>query len=294
MEILKNGAADCRSCRLNLILTTFAIAFLFVGPAAASGWQTTDDFPYTLRVSTELAIIPSGAAVLTLGLIARETMALPSAQDIRKLNKGNLPAFDRSATYNYSETADKVSDLGLIAAQSLPLLLAASQLTDVRARWRNIVTLLVMLAESSMWTMGVTSLAKVLAGRPRPFAYNNAVSMELKMKKSFTSFFSGHTSDAFCNAVFFATVFSEMHPTSPWRFVVWGGALAVASTTGALRYVAGKHFPSDVLVGAAVGSLFGYMIPFLHRKKNWNPNRPIAVLPSVSSRQVGLNVVWEL
>jgi hypothetical protein len=40
--------------------------------------------------------------------------------------------------------------------------------------------------------------------------------------------------------------------------------LALASTTSDLGTRAGKHFYSDVLVGAAVGSALGGLIPYLH------------------------------
>jgi len=39
----------------------------------------------------------------------------------------------------------------------------------------------------------------------------------------------------------------------------------MASTVGYLRYEAGVHFPTDILIGAIVGSAIGYAIPYLHR-----------------------------
>jgi hypothetical protein len=38
---------------------------------------------------------------------------------------------------------------------------------------------------------------------------------------------------------------------------VWAGAGALGAATGVLRIRAGQHFPTDVLVGAAVGTAFG-------------------------------------
>lgn len=35
-----------------------------------------------------------------------------------------------------------------------------------------------------------------------------------------------------------------------------------------LRYEAGKHYPTDLIVGAAFGSLVGWGIPKLHEVKN--------------------------
>lgn len=40
-------------------------------------------------------------------------------------------------------------------------------------------------------------------------------------------------------------------------FKIWEGALGTTTTVGALRVASGKHFPSDVLDGATVGSVVG-------------------------------------
>lgn len=282
-------------CTYSLFLGVLMGMLLCSEIVNASGWSTTDDFPYTLRLPTELAIIPSGATVLALGIFARDAMEEHSREEILGLDRANVPIFDRRATYNDSRTADKISDIGLISMQYMPLLFAIREFRNFKHRWRNVVTLAVMFGEATMWTTGVTNFTKALIRRPRPLMYNNQVSMAQKLDSPFTSFFSGHTSDTFCNAVFVATVFSDMYPRSPWRFVVWGASMAVASTTGAMRFVAGKHFPSDILTGAVVGSLVGYLAPLLHRKNLWNQNTTtIAVLPDISKTHAGFTLIFGL
>jgi membrane-associated phospholipid phosphatase len=49
-----------------------------------------------------------------------------------------------------------------------------------------------------------------------------------------------------------------------WAFVACG---AVAAGVGVLRVVAGKHYPTDVLAGAAAGALIGWAVPALHRAR---------------------------
>jgi membrane-associated phospholipid phosphatase len=41
-------------------------------------------------------------------------------------------------------------------------------------------------------------------------------------------------------------------------------------TTGLMRYKAGKHFWTDVLIGYAVGALVGVGVPALHSTSLWN------------------------
>ena len=52
-----------------------------------------------------------------------------------------------------------------------------------------------------------------------------------------------------------------------WMWTVAGVvAIAGASITGISRILAGQHFPSDVLVGAAIGALTGWVVPAVHRQ----------------------------
>ena len=90
----------------------------------------------------------------------------------------------------------------------------------------------------------------------------------LESKQTFTagaSFFSGHTSCVASNSFFAARVFSDYYPESKWKPVVWGAAIALPAVTGYLRVKAGKHYPSDVIAGYAVGAAVGYFVPKLHR-----------------------------
>lgn len=40
--------------------------------------------------------------------------------------------------------------------------------------------------------------------------------------------------------------------------------MAAATTTGVLRIVSGRHFTTDVLAGAALGALTGWLVPKWH------------------------------
>ena len=43
--------------------------------------------------------------------------------------------------------------------------------------------------------------------------------------------------------------------------------MATASVQSGLRMASGDHFPSDVIIGALVGTAAGIMIPALHRRQ---------------------------
>jgi hypothetical protein len=78
------------------------------------------------------------------------------------------------------------------------------------------------------------------------------------------SFYSGHSSTAFTAAIAGSLLYAESAPTPAAKLVVWGSELALAGATANLRIRAGKHYYSDVVVGAMVGSGLGILIPALH------------------------------
>ncbi|HYV91829.1 MAG TPA: phosphatase PAP2 family protein [Chitinophagales bacterium] len=82
------------------------------------------------------------------------------------------------------------------------------------------------------------------------------------------SFYGGHPSAPAAATLFVASVYSAYHPHSPFRFVLYGVAVAATGTTAYLRYKGGYHFPTDLAVGVALGSAYGLLIPKLHRCKD--------------------------
>ena len=93
---------------------------------------------------------------------------------------------------------------------------------------------------------------------PRPYMYSKSGKGAEKANEAraeaYGSFYSGHASAAFTVAVFTGEWFSEIYPNSKYKALVWASSLSMAGLVGALRVVAGKHYPTDVVVGALVGT----------------------------------------
>jgi hypothetical protein len=144
------------------------------------------------------------------------------------------------------------------------------------------LTDVVILQEALMLATSMSSYAKSFRIHSTPLAYDPKVSdSEKRVPQSASSFFSNHTATAFTAAVFSGYTFQLRHPESrlvPW---VWGTSLTMATGVGALRILAGKHFPSDVVAGAAVGALCGYVVPRLHlrsaasKRRTADSRRPV-------------------
>ncbi len=109
----------------------------------------------------------------------------------------------------------------------------------------------VILYESLSLTVGINILSKGLILRYRPLAYNDTVPMDARLDADAKkAFFSGHSALSWVCTTFFAKVYTDLHPDSPWIRHVWVGAIGLSTLTAGLRVAAGKHFLSDVVVGA--------------------------------------------
>ena len=226
----------------------------------------SDSSPYSLSTYTDSLLIGSGAVLLALTLYTKEKVDPLTDDKIVALTPGNINRLDRSATDNWSPNGAKWSDITLTSTMISPLAFLLNDKTR-----DDFIILGVMYGESILITNGLSMTIKDIVQRKRPFIYNpDAPYKEKKEKDAVRSFYSGHTANAFNSAVFVSTVFSDYYAQSPWRYAVWGTTLTLASTTGYLRYYSGKHYPTDIIAGAIIGSITGWAIPALHRNRNEN------------------------
>ena len=219
--------------------------------------------PYELSKKKDLPLALGGLVLYTGGLILNTTITPLTLSEINALDATIINAFDRSATTRWSLSANKASDYLQNTSNFLPLSLLAFK--PIRKDSRKIGLLLV---ESFLIAKGLTKITKGTVQRIRPFAYNETVDLEEKMKKTAKrSFFSGHTSGAAVYSFFTAKVFSDYFPDSSWKPVIWTGAAIIPALTGYYRYRAGMHYSTDIITGYTIGALVGVLVPHLHRKK---------------------------
>jgi membrane-associated phospholipid phosphatase len=122
-----------------------------------------------------------------------------------------------------------------------------------------------LLFQTNLSTLMLTDLAKNSLRRNRPLVYNSQAPLIDRMESDARkSFFSGHASMTACNTFFAAKIWTDMHPNSKLKPWVWTAAAAVPAYAALQRVQAGKHYPSDVIVGLAVGAAMGYLIPQIH------------------------------
>ncbi|MEM9822571.1 MAG: phosphatase PAP2 family protein [Bacteroidota bacterium] len=228
--------------------------------------------PYQLDWKKELAYFGAGAGTLSLGAYLEKQTPLFDLDQLETLDASSINSFDRWATSNYSLSAHEVSNWLWYGSFAFPTLFLANK--NTRDDWS---TLFILWGETVLLNSGVTTLSKYAFRRPRPYVYNPNVSTETKMTVTAkASFFSGHTSMTAANTFFAAKVFSDYYPNSKWKPVVWTVAATIPALTGYFRVSAGRHYPTDVIAGYAVGAAIGYLIPHLHQRqeneKGWSIN----------------------
>ena len=243
--------------RYNLVLAFIIYHSSFIISVAQS--------PYELKTGRELTWLGIGVASMGASVALNSTVDPLTKEDITPLNRANINAFDRGATYKFSTVAGPLSDVTLVGNIGL-LGLVTFAAKPVR---QDVKTVGVMYLEALLIANGIEGTVKALTQRSRPFVYNPDVAIDEKLSRyARQSFFSGHATNAFATAVFTGEVFRHYFPHSRLKPFIWVGGLGLATATSVLRYEAGKHYPTDLLAGAAFGSLVGWGIPKLHEVKN--------------------------
>ncbi len=205
-------------------------------------------------------------------------------EELEGLNPARINRFDRRATSMYSLRARSYSDVIFHSSYAFPLLF----LLDKKGR-KGFLEIGVLAGETYLLTITSTFITKIAVQRIRPLAYNPDVPLDKRRSSGVRlSFFSGHTSSTSALSFFSAKVFSDHYPDSEWKPVVWSAAAILPAATGWFRVKGGKHFPTDVIVGYAVGALIGVAVPHFHLKKN----KKVDLSLSGNGSTIGLTMNW--
>lgn len=194
-------------------------------------------------------------------------MSVTAREDLP--TRDELLPWDRAVMGRYSKAAGDVST-GFAALGVAPLALGAISWYRGDACGRDFAAYTLMFAQALALQNGLNLAVRSLKFWPRPYIYadggEGARVAEDAEGEAYGSFFSGHTSAAFTVAVFTGEWFSEVYPNSPYRSLVWAGSLSLAGFVGVLRIAAGKHYPSDVVVGALAGTGISLAVIGAHKK----------------------------
>ncbi len=258
-----------------------SLIFAFIAQVTAQKEDTiTHPKVYKMNYAWDIPITSVGFISNFLGLYSLRDKPSLTEEEISVLNRNDIWAFDRGATYfePYEGNAQVISDRTMQVSIVLPALLMFDP--KIRKDWPDL--LLLYLEAHAISANFYTWGGPRFTNRIRPYIYNPDVPLYKKLGSGTTdSFFSGHTSTTAVSTFFMAKVFCDYHPefSGGKKFLIYLGAAIPPAITGFFRYHAGKHFPTDILSGMAVGALCGVLIPELHRIKH-NDKVRVSVLPT--------------
>jgi membrane-associated phospholipid phosphatase len=256
---------------MKLTSITYGLLFLF-STGIVSGQndgflneKAPSENPYAVNYESSLRNIILGGGALSLGAYFVSDIDPFTEQELLSLDVRSINGLDRGAAYRNNINSGIWSDRLRNGTYFLPAILLLSK--NMRHEFQDI---LLISAQTYLLNAGATTLFKGGFSRARPLTYNQEYALEERTAVSGKlSFFSGHTSSTAVMSFMTAKFFHDFYPDSPLRPYIWGAAGLTTATVAWLRYDAGKHWTSDVIVGAGVGALLGILVPQSYKKRQF-------------------------
>lgn len=255
-----------RSSRL--ILGVLGVFLLAPSDARADGVR---ELRYDLRIDAAVTTVGGlwwlTSEFLKADLVPEKCRWCYRAEDGADLLNPYDSSVRKRLLWKNTETAATFSSvLGFFVEPAAMMGLTALSSANDRAIDRLPVDAL-LITEATVLAGDINQIAKFAFARERPFVHflPRAPDVVRALTDSPSddnlSFFSGHTTLAFAVATSAGTVNSlRGYRLAP---VVWGAGLTMAVTVAYLRIAADKHYLSDVMTGAVVGSVVGIGVPLL-------------------------------
>jgi len=239
-------------------------------------WKTSVETPFHLNKKIDLPVSIAASALIIGGFALKTLKPSISMDDLLNPDTSRIPSFDLSAIHQANPSYQTASDILEYTAVALPFLAFVDKRVSGHAP-----QIMAMYFETLAIDFAAYNMTTALVNRRRPLTYNTDTHIEqingvdslvadvpLSSKQKgnvLESFFSGHTCNAATATFFGARIFTDLRPHSALVPFVWVAAAGVPAFTAFSRYKAGKHFPSDVVVGYLVGASIGYFVPQLHK-----------------------------
>ncbi len=251
-----------------------AIAALAIAPDA----RGEDAHALRVDVPADVALTATGGALWIASELYKGTLApaacrwcAPLEIDVRV--RDALRAQDPRTPH---EVSNVVGFIGLPLATFGATALAAT----ADGRGSNVAIDALVILEAVILVADVNQATKLLVGRERPFVHalpDEEKPLTAHPPDNNLSFFSGHTSMAFALATASGTVASmRRYDAAP---AVWATGLPLAAFVGYLRIAADKHYFTDVLSGALLGSALGASLPLLLHRPREGASPAVAAAP---------------
>lgn len=249
------------------MLAWFSKICFFVVLSVGVAFAQVPERHYDISIERDLSLSFFSAFISIYGNYRLGKMPVQSPSEMKEVP--DLLPWDRPVAGRYNKTAGDVSTWAA-ALGVAPLALGAASWYRGDAAGGDVAAYTLMLAQALALQSGLNLVVRSMSFWPRPYMYatdgDGADAAAAAEGEAYGSFFSGHTSAAFTIAVFTGEWFSEFYPNSAYKSLVWATSLSLAGFVGALRIAAGKHYPTDVVVGALAGTGISLAVIKIHQK----------------------------
>lgn len=186
---------------------------------------------------------------------------VPGAEDTELCDPARINALDRALQPPFWRAAAPISDGLLLGMLATPLAVSGYQSAEGGIDFsRDVAVAGQVLGATALTTVAL----KFIVRRPRPLTYDPRFDAQARLKgDARLSFPSGHTSLVFASASFIAAT-AVRRATGGARIAAIASAYGAATLVAYLRMASRRHFFSDVLAGAGIGTAYGWLIPELH------------------------------
>jgi membrane-associated phospholipid phosphatase len=232
---------------------------------------------FVINVPIDASVIGASAALAFVPLAFGDSIVTPSCP----CNPHSVNAIDRGVIGNSSRTAATLSDVTAISAVAAPVGFALATLGPSTPFLQDAI----VFGETVLVSNALANVTKLAVQRPRPELYATRDPALLKSTDGYLSFYSGHTTITFAALSATSMILNLRHGTTVWP---WVATLLIGSSVAAERVLAGKHFVSDVTVGAIAGTAEGIVIPYLHVRRPAGATGSVSLLPIPQ----GAELVW--
>ncbi|GAC1554665.1 MAG: hypothetical protein NVS3B10_16000 [Polyangiales bacterium] len=285
---------------MRLSTAIFVVLAIVLGPPRAARADGVRELRYDTRI--DVAVTSVGGVwwltseMLKADLVPEKCRWCYRAEDGKDLLNPYDGWVRKRLIWKSTDTAATMSSvLGfLVEPATMMGLTAVSEANDRAIRRFPVDALLI--TETTILAADVDQIAKFAFARERPFVHYlprapDAIrALTDSPSDDNLSFFSGHTTLAFA----VATSAGMINTLRGYRLapLVWGAGMTMAVSVGYLRIAADKHYFSDVMTGAVVGSIIGVGVPLIFHSATSSatssPNPPSAsgqalVAPAVHS-----------
>jgi membrane-associated phospholipid phosphatase len=207
---------------------------------------------YRVEPAIDAPVIVAGVLAIAIPYLFAGNLIHPRCP----CDPAEVNALDRHVIGNHNKFLDDVSDATAGIVLVAPLVLDAVDVGASRALLEDAT----VFAETLAVNGALVTAAKYTVQRPLPRTYAGDPTL-LNQPGGYRSFYSGHVSVVVAALSVTAVTLEARHGQRiwPWILVATLGAMVAAE-----RVAAGRHFYTDVAVGAVAGAAVGTLVPVAH------------------------------